>query len=154
MPTGIVLRRIAIGCAIVLLCGPLGGRTTWEKGHVTATDAAGYNVVALLSGVVALTALGVAFWTRPRFVLPVLGALVAVAAFGLTAYVSGIDVLARTRGEVYLYGVGEFMRVTAKVNPAIAPPFFAFAAVVGAVSAFALAVSWIRQRTSEERRAR
>jgi hypothetical protein len=92
LKTEIVLRRVALGCAIVLLFGPLGGRTIWVDGHTTGTDAAVYNVVALVFGVVALAALAIAFWASPRLVVPALGALVAIAAFGLTAYVSGVYV--------------------------------------------------------------
>jgi hypothetical protein len=78
-------------------------------------------------------------------ILPVLGALVTIAAFGLTIYASGISWLARTRGEVYLYGLGEFKRITDKVHPAVGPYFFATAALIGAIATLALAVSWVRQ---------
>ncbi|MGH2618713.1 MAG: hypothetical protein ACRDJC_26085, partial [Thermomicrobiales bacterium] len=99
MRTEIVLRRVAIGCAIFMLFGPVGGRTTWVQGRTIATDAAVYNVAALLAGVVALA---VAFWARPHLVLPMLGTLVAIAAFGLTAYVSGVYVWAGMQGQVWV----------------------------------------------------
>jgi hypothetical protein len=143
MRTETVPRRVAIGCAIFMLFGPVADRTTWDRGSVT--DAAGYNIVAFLSGVIAITALAVSLWMRPRVILPVLGALVTIAAFGLTIYVSGIYWLARTRGEVFLYGPSEFMRVTAKVDPASGPPFFATVALIGAIATLALAVGWLRQ---------
>jgi hypothetical protein len=145
MRTEDVLRRVAIGCAIFLLFGPLGGRTSVKDGGTTVTVAAAYNMAALFSGTVALVALGGALWTRPRLILPLLGAVVAITAFGLTAFVAGLDGLARTRGEVYLYGVSEFARVTAKIHPSVGPPFFALAAATGAVTTLALAVSWLRQ---------
>lgn len=149
MRTENVLRWVVIGCAVFLLFGPIGGRTSVKDGDTTMTVAAAYNMAALFSGTVALVALGGALWARPRLVLPLLGALVVIAAFGLTAYVAGIDGLARTRGEVYLYGVGEFMRVNAKVHPSFGPPFFALAALIGAAATLALAVSWLLSHNSE-----
>jgi hypothetical protein len=148
------LRRIVIGCAIFLLFGPVGGRTMWVGGHTTSTDAAGYNVVALLCGVVALAALAIALWMRERQMsaLPALGALVAVAAFGLTAYVSGVYVWARMQGQVWVYAgwsISEGMVRNETVYPAWGPPFFTLAALVGAVSALALAVSWMSLRRGE-----
>jgi len=44
MQTETVLRRVAFACAIFLLFGPVGGRTTWVRGHTTVTDAGGYNL--------------------------------------------------------------------------------------------------------------
>jgi hypothetical protein len=151
MQTEIVPRRVAIGCAIFLLFGPLGGRTMWVQGRTTATDAAGYNVVALLSGVVVLAALGVALWARPRVVLPLLGALVAVAAFVLTAYVCGVDVWARLQGQVWVYASWSISEGTGRnstVYPAWGPPFFALAALIGATASLVLAISWLRQPKS------
>jgi hypothetical protein len=145
MPTENVLRWVAIGCAVFLLFGPVGGRTSVKDGGTTMTVAAAYNMAALFSGTVALVALGGALRARPRLILPLLGAVVAIAAFGLTAFVAGIDGLARTRGEVYLYGVSEFTRVNAKIHPSVGPPFFTLAAVIGAMATLALAVSWLRQ---------
>lgn len=152
MPTENILRWVAIGCAIVLLFGPLGGRTTWVGGHTIATDAGIYNVVALLCGVVALAALGVAFWARPRVVLPVLGALVAVAAFGFTAYVSGVYVWARLQGEVWIYAGWSISEGTGRnetIHPAWGPPFFALAALIGALATLVLAFGWLRLRRSK-----
>ncbi|MCC6312602.1 MAG: hypothetical protein IT337_01215 [Thermomicrobiales bacterium] len=144
-----VVRPVATGCAVVLLFGPLGGRTTWEavRGTSSATDAGGYNAVAVFSGVVALAALGFALWARPRPVLPLLGAAVAVAAFGLTAYAAGVFVVARLRGGVWVYACWCFegLRDGWTVAPAPGPPFFALAALVGAIASLALAASWLRQ---------
>jgi hypothetical protein len=143
MRTENVLRWIAIGCAVFLLLGPFGGRTAWGRGSPTTMDSAGYNFAALGSGVVALAALGVAFWARPRVVVPLLGAAVAMAAFGLTAYVSGTYWLALSRGEALLEGRFA-MPEKMTVFPAWGPPFFATAALFGAISALALAVLWLR----------
>jgi hypothetical protein len=141
-----MLRWVAIGCAIFLLFGIFADRTSWKYGGTTMTDAAGYNMAALFSGVVALVAIAGALRARPRVALPLLGAMVATVAFSFTAYASGIYWLARTRGEVYLYGPVEFMNDTANsVDPAIGPPFFATAATTGAAATLALAISWLRQ---------
>ncbi len=148
MPGEHVLRRIAVGCAIVLLFAPLGGRTTWVKGHVTATDAAGYIIVAILSGVVALAALALAFRSRPRLVLPVLGTLTAISAFGLTVVAAGVDVVARWQGQVWIYAgwsIAEDMGRKWTVYPAWGPPFFTLAALIGAAASLVLAISWLRK---------
>jgi hypothetical protein len=142
------LRRIALGCGFFLLLGPLGGRTMWVGRNQINTDAAVYNVAALLSGVVALAALAVAFWARPRLVLPVLSALAALAAFGLTAYVSGVYVWARMQGQVWVYAgwsISEGMGSKWTVHPAWGPPFFTLAALIGAVATLGLASAWLRQ---------
>ena len=142
-----VARRVAIGCAIVMLFGPLGGRTMRVAGNSVGTDAAGYNAVAVLSGVVVLAALGFAFWAGPRLIHPLLGAAVAGAAFGLSVYVSGVGVVARLRGGVWSYAGWSFERVDPgeTVYPAPGPPFFALVALIGAVATLALAIAWLRQ---------
>jgi hypothetical protein len=148
MRTENALRWVAIGCAMFMFFAPFGGRTMWVKGHTTATDAGIYNAAAILSGVVALAALAVAFWLRPRVVLSVLAAVAAVAAFGLTAYVSGVYVWARMQGQMWVYGgwsISEGMGRKWTVYPAWGPPVFATAALIGVVSALALAVLWLRQ---------
>jgi hypothetical protein len=152
MQREILLRRVAIGCAIFMLFGPVADRTTWvnKRGGTIATDAAGYNMAALVSGAVALAALGFAFWARPRVVLPVLGVAFAIAAFGLTVVVSGLYGLVRLRGEVLFYGASEVIADGPRVNPAIGPPFFATAALIGAVSTVALGVGWLLQPKGAE----
>ena len=143
------LRWVAMGCGIFLLFGPIGGRTTWVEANSTTTDAAGYNAVAVLSGVVALAALGFANWARPRMIpvaLPVLGAVAAAAAFGLTVVTAGVYVVARLRGQVYFYGIGEFSDIgrNETVYPPPGPPFFALAAFVGFLASLALTITWLR----------
>lgn len=149
METETALRRIALGCAIFMLFGPVGGRTTWVEGNRggTTTDAAGYNLAALVSGVVALAALALALYLRPRVVLPVLGAAVAIAAFALTIVASGVYVWALLQGEIWFYGAGGFAEGMCRkctVHPAWGPPFFALAALIGALASLALAVGWLR----------
>lgn len=143
-----VLDRIAVGCAIFLLFAPLGGRTMWVSKTSTATDAAGYNVVAVLAGIVALAALAVALWMRPQeVILPVLGTLVAAAAFGISAYVSGVDVWARLHGQVWSYAgwtASAAVRTKSTVYPAWGPPFFTAAALLGAIATLSLAILWLR----------
>jgi hypothetical protein len=158
MHTETVLRRVALGCAVFMLFGPLGGRTTWVKVHgngSSITDAGIYNAVAVISGVVALAALAVALHLRPRLVLPVFGILVAIAAFALTIYVSGMFVWARLQGELWFYGAASFagdMGGKWTVRPAWGPPFFALAALIGALASLALAVTWLWHRQGDASR--
>ena len=142
------LRWVAMCCAIFLLLGPVGGRTTWVSRTTTATDAAGYNAVAVFSGVVALATLYLAGWARSRLIplaLPVLGAVAALAAFALTVVVAGVYVVARLQGGIWVYAGWTFERLGegTTVYPAPGPPFFAFAALVGAVASLALAITWL-----------
>lgn len=119
----------------------------WVSRHTVATDAGAYNAVAVFSGVVALVALGVALRTRPRLVLPLLGAVAAVAAFGLTLYVAGLAVVARLQGGVWVYAGWTFQEVGERttVHHPPGPPFFALAALLGAVASLALAIFWLRE---------
>lgn len=148
MQSETILRRVALGCAFFMLFGPLGGRTMWIKGNGrnVVTDAAGYNAVAVLSGTLALLALAVALNMRPRVVVPALTALAAAAAFGLSVYVSGLYVWARWQGEIWFYGAGWFAEDPGPkwmVSLPWGPPYFALAALVGALASLALAVTWL-----------
>lgn len=144
-----VAHRVAIGCAVILLLGPLGGRTTWEavRGTSSATDAGGYNAIAVFSGVAALAALGFALWARPRPVLPLLGVAVAVVAFVLTVYATGVFVVARLQGGIWVYACWCFedLHPGWTVTPAPGPPFFALTSLVGAIASVILATFWLRQ---------
>jgi hypothetical protein len=146
------LRRIALGCGFFLLFGPIGGRTTWvgRNGSYTA-DAMGYNMTALFSGVVAIAALAFAFWARPRVILTLLGIVAALAAFGLSVLASGVYVWARLQGEVWMYAIGGFAGKPGRndtLHYAPGPPFFALAAIIGAVATLVLAITWLRQPKS------
>lgn len=142
---------IAFGCAVFLLFGIVSDRTSVSYGRSgrssSMTDAAGYNMAATFSGIVAITGLAIALWTRPRLVLPILGAAVAIAAFGLSVFASGIYWLGRLQGEVYFYGTGNFLEKGGRgtVHPAVGPPFFATAAVIGALATLALMIMWLWQ---------
>jgi hypothetical protein len=143
-----ILRRVALGCAIFMLFGALGGRTTWTtlNGRNTVTDAGFYNAAAVFSGVVALLALAVALNVRPRVVVPAAAALAAAAAFGLSVYGSGLYVWARWQGEIWFYGAGWFAEDPGPkwtVSLPWGPPYFALAALVGALASLALTVTWL-----------
>jgi hypothetical protein len=145
-----VLRRATIGCAIIMLFGPLEGRTTWVtvNGRNAVTDAGIYNVVAVASGVLALAALAVALNTRPRVTVPALAAIAAAGAIGLSVYVSGLYVWARWQGEIWFYGAGWFAGEQGPkwtVSLPWGPPYFALAALIGAMASLVLAISWLRQ---------
>ncbi len=119
-----------------------------RNGSVNMVDAAAYNMATLLSGIVALGALVFADWARPRVVPMLLGVAGAIAAFGLTAFVSGIFVLARLQEEVWFYGAGSYAGDPGRkqtIVPADGPYFFAIAALVGAIATLGLAIIWLRQ---------
>jgi hypothetical protein len=153
-----ILVLAAFGCAIFLALGTFMpdwfARTSWSSGNqnrgTTIIDSpASYVGLMSLCGLVAFVALAVALWRR----LAVAAALVAVAAFGLTAYVSGIYVWARMQGQVWGYAgwsISEGMvGRNETVYPAWGPPFFTLAALFGAVATLALAVSWLLSNSSE-----
>lgn len=149
MPTRDVLRWIAIVCGGLLLLAPLGGRTTWEatRGRSFATDAGGYNAIAVVSGMMVLVALLVATGeSRPRW-LALPGALVVFGAFVLTVYATGVFVAARWRGEVWVYACwcAQPLPADAIVTPAPGPPVFLVVALIGAIAALGLTVRWARE---------
>lgn len=139
-----IVRWVALGCAIFLLFGPLGGRTMLVDGKTTITDSAVYNIVAVLSGIVAIAGLAIADRARPRAILVALGAAIAIAAFGFTAYVAGMFSLPLFRGEVMVDG-GSIITDSIEVHPAYGPPFFALAALFGAGSTAVFAIHRLRQ---------
>lgn len=105
-----ILGRIALWCGFLMLPGFFSDRSSWVRDRFkapdTVTDAGIYNVVASASGGVALIALAIALSTRPRVVIPVLSLVPAIAAFGLSIFVSGLGVWARLQGEIWFYGAG------------------------------------------------
>ncbi|HEX5500871.1 MAG TPA: hypothetical protein VFX03_16660, partial [Thermomicrobiales bacterium] len=135
------IRTVAFGCAVFLLFGLIGDRTSWARGATIITDSAGYNLVAFASGVVALSTLAIGLWSR-RWAAA--SALVAGAAFAVAANLIGTYALALWRGEALLEGRSR-MGPGWTVDPAFAPPFFAFAALVGAASAIILATRSLRR---------
>lgn len=144
-----ILRRLAIGCAVFMLFGPLGGRTMRVGPHQVGTDAGIYNVVAVFSGIVVLAFLAFALWARERDwrALPALSALISSAAFALSVFASGVFVWARWRGEVWSYAGWSFTGGPGRnetLHLPWGPPFFTLAAFVGAVTCLGLAITWLR----------
>jgi hypothetical protein len=148
--TEVVLCRISLGCAILLLFALFGDRTVWVKGHTTATDAAGYGIVATIAGVLALAALAFALWARPRLVLATLGTFMAAMAFVLAAAFAGLDVWARLQGKVWTYAAMTMSAPDARqtVYLAFGPPIFMTIAAIGAIASLGLAAEWAHQRAA------
>lgn len=150
-----MLRRIAVTCAVLLLFGLAGDRTTWVLRRGSATEGAIYNLTTSFCGIIALIGLAVALNTRPRRLVPLLGLLATIGAFGLTILVAGVSVWALMQGEVWFYGaaskytspLGDFAGDTfasaESVVPAQAPYFFTAVAIVGAAATLGLALQWI-----------
>lgn len=150
-----ILRRIAVTCAVLLLFGFAGDRTTWVLKRGAATEGAVYNLATTFCGIIALTGLAVALNTRPRRLIPLLGLLATIGAFCLTILVAGVSVWALMQGEVWFYGAasqytsplgdfaGEAFASAESVFPAQAPYVFTAAAIVGAVATLGLALLWL-----------
>lgn len=128
--------RLAIACALLLLLGIFPfWRTVWVGAAGYDRDSAGWDWAAALSGVVALTGLGIGAWARPRVLVPVLGAAAAAVAFAVAAYAAGSYWFAILDGTVRFDP-----RLTMRPSPAL--PIFAAVATVGVGCAVVLAASW------------
>jgi hypothetical protein len=143
MRTDKVLWWFALGCAVFLLLGPLGGRTRWHNpGGGTITDAAGWDWAVLIAGCAAIAGLVVGRLARPRVVVPVTAAGVAIAAFGMAAAVTGQYWMAILQGNIQPRGFDPHrddpfrVIVTSGLQP------FAVVATVATGLALVLAVSW------------
>ena len=148
----LMLGRVALWCGFLMLFGFFGDRSSWvratNKTVNTVTDAAIYNAVATASGGVALPALAVALNTRPRDVIPVVCLLAAIAAFGLSIFVSGLRVWARLQGEVWFYGTGALASDNGDkwvAHPARGPFVSAFMALLGELATLGLVITWVRE---------
>ena len=152
LPSEIVLRRVAIGCAIVLVFAMIMpnylARTSWESGKrnkstVMVDSAASYVGLVSLYGLVACVSLAIGALRRQK----VASMFVATAAFASAAYVIGNFWLGLSRGIVLLDGrpvsTMGYPNWTVRLPPML--PLFALAAGVGAVCALALAINWLRQ---------
>ena len=147
------LRWIAICCAIFLLFAMVMpnvlARTSWASGNSdrgTRVVDSPASFVAWLSlyGIIACAALAVGFWRR-RWVV-VASTVIAGVAFAGAMYVIGSYWLDVSRGVTYLDGHLSDMgppRWRVRWPPML--PLFALAAVIGAVSAFVLVITWLRQ---------
>lgn len=146
----LALHRIVICCAVMLLFAPLSGRTTWVKGNVTAIDAAGYNIAAVISGIVALSAIAIAMRMRQNVVVSALALSMATVAFFFTLLAAGVDVWARMQGQVWSYAGGSMSRPQRgwTVYPTLGPPIFVVVAPIGILSTISLAIVRLRRRRS------
>lgn len=156
----LIMGRIALSSGFLLLFGVLSDRSSWVRESVkspsSTTDAGIYNVIASASGLVALIALAIALNTRPRGVIPVLSLLPALAAFGVSLYVSGLGVWARLHGEIWLYGAGSFAGDWGEkyiAHPARGPFIFAFLALLGVLATLGLALTWLFGDREQQRAA-
>jgi hypothetical protein len=139
-----VLWWLAISCTVLLLFGPLGGRTEWvHRDGATITDAAGYDWLAPLAGVVAIIGLGVGRRSRQHAPIAVLGAAVATISLSSMVVVAGTYWLAIERGDLQSHGVVLDQSGGYFVRPAAGPPFVALIAAVAATFAVILTVRWL-----------
>lgn len=89
-----VLRALLIVCALLLVLVSLNGRTVWTKGPApnpaapTIRDAAGWDWVARVSGVLAISSIGLGWRWRHRPGVAVAAAAAATVAFGWSAVVA------------------------------------------------------------------
>lgn len=145
-----IFRRVGVTCAVLMLLGVMSDRTTWVRMNgrgQTITDGAVYNLIASICGVVVLIALAAALHMRPRLVIPTLSLLLAITAFGLSAFVSGQGVWARAQGKIWAYGVNAFAEDRGPkwvVYPADGPYIFAFLATLGLLATVGLGIIWLR----------
>ena len=148
MRTEKVLWQFAVVCAVLLLFAPLAPRTTWSaddaapRGNPSSIrDAAGWDMVAPLAGIVAIVGLVTGFLTRPRVVVPVIGAAVATIAFAVTARAAGEYWLDLLRGAPFMPDFTTY--------PAPGPPFFAVIATAATGFALVLTISWLKPGEDE-----
>ena len=162
MVSELILGRIALWCGFLMLFGIFSDRTSWvryrfQEGHQHRYRRRDPNVVTSASGVVALIALAIALNTRPRVVIPVLSLLPAIAAFGLSTFVSGLGVWARLQGEIWLYGAWSFAGDQGAeqwiAHPARGTFIFTFLAVLGALATLSLALTWLFGDSEQQRAA-
>ena len=138
MRTEKIIWRLAMACALVLLLGIFPfWRTEWVGRGGYARDSAGWDWLAVLSGLIAIAGLAIGASVRPRVLGPVLGAAAAAVAFAVAAYAAGSYWSAVLSGMV-----PSEPRLT--MRPSFAVPVFAALATVGAGCAVVLAISWLR----------
>jgi hypothetical protein len=148
MRTEKVLWSFAIVCAVLLLFAPFTPRTTWVYdgpqpvgNPSTIRDAAGWDMVAPLSGIIAIAGLVVGVLARPRVIVPVLSTAIATIAFAMTAVAAGRYWLELGRGAG---AMADF-----SMHSAPAPPYFAIVATVATGFALVLTVSWLEPADDE-----
>jgi hypothetical protein len=138
----------AIVCAVLLLFAPFTPRTTWRfdgpqpRGNPsTIRDSAGWDMVAPLSGIVAIASLVLGVLSRRRIVIPSFCAAVATIAFAVTALAAGQYWHELSRGAA---AMGQFV-----TEPAPGPPYFAIIAAVATGVALVLTVRWLAPADNE-----
>lgn len=143
MASELMLGRIALWCGFLMMFGVFSDSSSWVRATRntinTITDAKMYNVIASVSGVVALT-------TCPRIVIPVLSLVPAFAAIGLSIFVFGHGVWARLQGEIWLYADWRFAGDQGAgwvAYPARGTFIFALLAVLGALATLGLPSTWL-----------
>lgn len=147
-----LLAFAAFGCAIFLSLAMFMpnwlARTSWSRANrkndfISVIDSpASYVWLVSLCGLVAFAVLAIGLWRHSA-----LAAALAAAAFAYAAYVAGNFWLGLSQGVVLLDGsptpeMGP-PRWTVHWPPLL--PLFLVAAIVGTLSALALAVAWMRQ---------
>jgi hypothetical protein len=136
------LLRIAAICAVLLLFAPATGRTRWVRPNgATMTHSAGWDWVAPLAGIVALSGLTAGRLLRPGIVGPVIAAAATAIAFASAAGAAAGHWADLLRGAL------EIEQMT--IEPAPAVPFFAVTASVGTVVTLVLLGAWLRPGESE-----
>jgi hypothetical protein len=148
MKTERVLWLLAIVCAVLLLFAPFTPRTTWfydgpdpRRNPSTIRDSAGWDMVAPLSGLVAIIGLVVGVLSRRRIVIPSFCAVVATVAFAVTALAAGQYWMELSRGAG---AMAQFV-----MKPAPGPPYFAVIATVATGFALLLTVTWLAPATDD-----
>jgi hypothetical protein len=138
------LWRLAMGCAVLLLFALSTPRTSWT--HVEGygmTHSAGWDWIALLSGIVAIVALSLGRWSRPSVPGAATGVAVAAVAFAVSA--------AASAGHWYSLATGALnleWEWTTYPAPLVLP--FAVVAIAGAVCSLVLVGTWLRPEDLEQ----
>lgn len=151
MRTEKILWSFTILCALFLLTAPMfGGRAVWaNRGGGTIRDAAGWGWLLPALAVVAIVGLVVGVFTRPRVVVPVLGAAFATAAFAMAAYHAGSSWLVKAQNRAQPVGF-EFGRDEPyRVLMLPSPEPYTIVATVATGFAVVLTVSWLKQAEDE-----
>ncbi len=148
MRTEKVLWSFAIACGVLLLFAPFTPRTTWfydgprpSDNPSTIRDSAGWDMVAPISGVVAIFSLVVGVLSRRRIVIPSFSAAAATIAFAVTALAAGHYWLELARGAGAMAGF--------VMQRAPGPPYFAIIATIATGFALVLTVSWLEPAEDE-----
>ena len=138
MNTGKILWRLAMACAILLLFAPTTPRTSWVYPGGMATHSASWDLVAPLSGIVAIGALIFSMRSRPRMFPAVFGLALAALAFGVSAAASAGHWRSLVTGELDVGGMYAIYPA-----PLVLP--FAIIAAVGFLSLLALHAKQLRE---------